>query len=222
MFKPTFAFPVVLATAAGSVDAISFSRLGNAFTSVMTGNLVLFGLAVGRMDWVSAGRVALAILMFAFGVIAGSRLAGPAPKGMQGWRQRVTHAVLVELVALAVFTVAWEFVISGAPGAVSFLAISVAAMAMGIQSGAIREVGDPGLSTTYLTGTLTGAMAALARGRLPSRNLALLGALVLGAAMEAVLIVFLPQASPLLPLGLVLVVVGLAYWLRVEHLEDRA
>ncbi len=208
---------------AGSMDAISFSRLGNVFTSVMTGNLVIFGLAIGRMDRALAGHVAVAVVTFAAGVLVGSRLAGPAPKGLEGWRSGVTRAVLAELVALAGFAVAWEFVI-GSPGsgAVPFAAISTAAIAMGIQSGAIRAVGDPGLSTTYLTGTLTGAMGMLATDRrFPLRPAALLMALLVGAAIEGVLVIFAPQASPFLPLGLVALVVSVASWRRIDQLEAR-
>jgi uncharacterized membrane protein YoaK (UPF0700 family) len=210
--------------AAGSMDAISFSRLGNVFTSVMTGNLVLFGVAIGRMDRVLAAHVAVSVVTFATGVFLGSRLAGPPPKGLEGWRREVTHAIVAELLVLAAFAVAWEFVIaSPRSGAIPFAAISTAALAMGIQSGAIRAVGDPGLSTTYLTGTLTGAMGLLATDRrLPLRNAALLMALLVGAAIEGVLVVFVPQASPVLPLGLVAAVVAVATWFRIDQLEARA
>jgi hypothetical protein len=39
---------VVLTLATGATDVASFTRLGGVFASLMTGNLVLFGLAVGR------------------------------------------------------------------------------------------------------------------------------------------------------------------------------
>lgn len=206
------------------MDAISFSRLGNVFTSVMTGNLVLFGLAVGRMDRALAGHVAVAVVTFAFGVVAGSGLAGAPPKGLEGWRSAVTRAVVAELIALVAFAVAWEFVItSPGSGGIPFAAISAAALAMGIQSGAIRAVGDPGLSTTYLTGTLTGALGALATDRrFPLRSAALLTALLVGAAIEGLLVVFLPRAAPLLPVVLVALVVSVATWLRIDQLEARA
>ncbi|HEX5292883.1 MAG TPA: DUF1275 family protein, partial [Streptosporangiaceae bacterium] len=42
------ALMVALTLVTGATDAVAFTRLGNVFTSVMTGNMVLLGVAVGR------------------------------------------------------------------------------------------------------------------------------------------------------------------------------
>ena len=39
---------VLLACVAGSVDVMSYYRLGNVFTANMTGNTVLLGLSIGQ------------------------------------------------------------------------------------------------------------------------------------------------------------------------------
>ena len=39
---------IALTFASGAADVASFTRLGNVFASVMTGNIVLWGLAVAR------------------------------------------------------------------------------------------------------------------------------------------------------------------------------
>jgi len=63
------------------------------------------------------------------------------------------------------------------------LLIAALAVAMGIQSAAVRQLG--GLSTTYLTGTLTAVMAELVtRDRAPglARRVGVFAAIVAGAA----------------------------------------
>src|SRR5260370_12968347 len=50
----------VLTAGTGAADAISFLRLGNVFTSMMTGNLIQVGVAVGRGDAALAAHVLVA------------------------------------------------------------------------------------------------------------------------------------------------------------------
>ena len=81
-------------------------------------------------------------------------------------------------------------------------------MTLGIQSGAVIRFGVNGLSTTYLTGTLTHVVAGFTR-RQPSvsiRSVAILAALVGGAGLGAVLTVEVPRAAPAVPIGVVIVV----------------
>src|SRR5690606_39449852 len=64
------------------------------------------------------------------------------------------------------------------------------ALALGLQSSTVQRFGAGGLSTTYLTGTLTGLVVRLATGggvRSVGRNAALLLGLIGGAALGAVL-----------------------------------
>jgi uncharacterized membrane protein YoaK (UPF0700 family) len=66
-----------------------------------------------------------------------------------------------------------------------------------------------GLSTTYMTGTLTTMMAALAAGRHPRKVLPsaeIIAGLIVGAAAATLLAIYVPVVAPLLQLGLVLVV----------------
>jgi hypothetical protein len=73
----------------------------------------------------------------------------------------------------------------------------------------VQRIGVPGLSTTYLTGTLTTTAIALASGRADgqtARAMLQLGALVLGGAIGCLLALHLPgllPAPPLLGFGLV-------------------
>ncbi len=109
--------------------------------------------------------------------------------------------------ALSCFLGAWAAA-GGRPGGGEQLALlAVLALAMGMQSGAVRGIGIPNLSTTYLTGTLIGVLAAAATvGRVQWHSLMLLAALLAGASAGGLLVVLAPAAAPALPVGLLVLV----------------
>jgi hypothetical protein len=65
---------VTLTLGTGATDVASFTRLGDVFTSVMTGNLVLLGLAVGRLSGSLATHAVVALAGYLVGAAAGARL----------------------------------------------------------------------------------------------------------------------------------------------------
>src|SRR5260370_23955993 len=69
----------VLTAGTGAADAISFLRLGNVFTSMMTGNLIQVGVAVGRGDAALAAHVLVAGSGFCAGGFPPPRNPGAAP-----------------------------------------------------------------------------------------------------------------------------------------------
>src|ERR1700728_3039841 len=81
---------VVLALTSGAIDAVTFVRLGNVFSSVITGNLALLGLAVGEHHSALAVSSGLALAAYAVGVLAGGALAGPIEGGQPVWPRRTT------------------------------------------------------------------------------------------------------------------------------------
>ncbi len=130
----------------------------------------------------------------------------------------VLHALGVELLVIIGFTVFWE-VAAGQPSVDQQRGMLVlVASAMGIQSAAVRHFGASGFSTTYLTGTLTGLVSALAApahsraidGWAACRLLGLIG----GAAVAAVLVDQVPRAAPAVPLGVGVAALCLAW---IEH-----
>ena len=129
------------------------------------------------------------------------------------WPAPVTATLVVELLAFAAFTVGWEFTGSHPVGAWQFGLLGVAALAMGLQSAAMRNVGTT-LSTTYLTGTLTSTVAFLATRKQPSQrnrlNVAVLVALAAGAAAGGAVLAALPGALPVLPMGALTGVITIA------------
>jgi len=70
------ALVVVLTLNAGATDAIGFLALGGAFTSVMTGNLVLFGISAAEGDASLARHILTAVLCYIAGCVLDGRLAG--------------------------------------------------------------------------------------------------------------------------------------------------
>lgn len=204
---------MLLAVNSGATDAVGFVALGGAFTSVMTGNMVLVGLAAAKSDGALALRSALAIVFYMAGSLVGSRVAGQPEQGDPLWPRRVTRALWLELGAFAVYGVGWWLSGSHPLGNVQLVLLSVNAIALGVQSSAVLRFGVSGLSTTYMTGTLTNIMAALAAGKHPRHVLPsaeIIAGLVAGAAGATLLALYVPVVVPVLQLGLVLVVITTA------------
>jgi uncharacterized membrane protein YoaK (UPF0700 family) len=206
---------ILLAINSGATDAIGFVGLGGVFTSVMTGNMVLLGLSLSQPDWTLALHSGAAIACFAIGAAAGARIAGLPRQGDPIWPAAVTRALAVEFVILGVFLVGWE-VAGGSPGQETQLGLLVVnAVALGIQSSAILRFGVSGLSTTYLTGTLTTVVTRIVTGqrlRDVRSSIEILFGLVAGAAAGGGLAAHAPRTAPLLQVGIVGFVLFVAAW----------
>jgi uncharacterized membrane protein YoaK (UPF0700 family) len=143
---------LALAAAAGGIDAASFLGLDQVFTANQTGNTVLLGIAIGEGDGHAIVRTGVSVAAFVLGVVLGSAaLRGAA----SGWSRRVGAVLVVEAVVLALAGVLW-----GPLGTI--VLIVVIALAMGAQSAAAQQIGVPGITTTFITGTLTRFAAQLA------------------------------------------------------------
>jgi uncharacterized membrane protein YoaK (UPF0700 family) len=230
---------VLLALAAGCVDAVGFLGLGQVFTAAMTGNTVLLGLALGRADMLGALRSTVALLAFFAGVMLGASIARRSPRGPI-WSPAVAAALALEIVLLVALASAWHL-LEGAVRWVDarFPLIAAAGLAMGVQSAIAYRIGVPGIATTYVTGTLTSLATRLVTricrhasrsdqaeeapiSRLPAVVwLAYGGGAVFAGAMEhwwpslgLVGIVRWPSAALLLPVVLVATVASIAVFSR--------
>lgn len=193
---------VVLAVAAGALDAACFTRLGQVFAGVMTGNLTLLGLAAANRSAGLAGRIAVALAGYVTGAAGGSIMTQWSAHRDTPRRGPVLAVLVMELAALAGFTAGWALTGSRPAGAAQVGLLVAATVAAGLQAAAVRSVGTK-LSTTYLTGTLTTAVAGLVTGG-QSRSgirwsLAVLAAHAAGAAAAGGLLLVAPSALPLLP-----------------------
>lgn len=197
---------VVLAVATGATDATAFDRLGHVFASVITGNLVVLGVSAVSGD----GRMALfagcALAGYALGVFVAAPRRG---EDRRVWPPGASLALGADFAALAGFAVGWELVDGRPSHTMQLVLLALCAGAMGMQSTAVRRVGQ--MSTTYLTSTLTGLVEAVAVGRwsvVDTRSLAILLAAVSGAAAALGLLLHVRELLPVLqlaPLAVVLV-----------------
>lgn len=198
---------VVLALTTGALDAVAFVGLGKVFSSVITGNLALLGVAAGQQDLSLAENGGLALAGYGLGVVISGFIARTPRDQQPVWPREVTVALSVELVLLAGFSAGW-LAAGGHPAGGSRLALlAVAGAAMGMQATAVRRLGQ--MSTTYLTSTLTGLLEALAIRRWPGAwqrstgvVLAFLAGAVLGATAAARATSLVP-AAVLIPLAVV-------------------
>ncbi|MEV5271869.1 DUF1275 family protein [Streptomyces werraensis] len=142
----------LLSYAAGAGDAFAFVELGGVFTANMTGSLVLSGLT-GRPGYGAlVAGAATALAAFLVAVYAASRAAprGPGP------RWGAIRGGLVAVVALDLTVLVLKSV-DPAPGpALRLVSLAASAAAMGSQTAAAkRAAGGSGVTTTFVTGTLT-------------------------------------------------------------------
>jgi uncharacterized membrane protein YoaK (UPF0700 family) len=188
---------VLLAVGAGVVNVTSFLALGKVFSSVITGNLVVLGMAAANVQPGLALRSGLALAGYSAGVLIAAPIVARGRR--QVWPSAVTSALCAELCLLVAFTVGWE---AGRqhPGWRIALLVLLAA-AMGMQSAAVRGLGN--ISATYLTGTLTGVLTALITSSRPAghwRDVSVIVALATGAGAGAALIRLAPAWLPALAL----------------------
>jgi uncharacterized membrane protein YoaK (UPF0700 family) len=107
-------------------------------------------------------RATVALAAFVAGALVGAAIVDRGASGVV-WAPAVTAALALELVLLVVLALAWH-VLEGRPAwPIDYRhpLIAAAGVAMGIQSAAAQRVGVPGVTTTYVTGTLTSMAARL-------------------------------------------------------------
>jgi uncharacterized membrane protein YoaK (UPF0700 family) len=95
---------VVLTLTTGALDAVTVVRLGKVFSSVITGNLALLGIAAGQREAALAQDAGLALAGYAAGVMLGALIAGTPEPDQPVWPVRVSYALTVEAGLLAVFS----------------------------------------------------------------------------------------------------------------------
>jgi uncharacterized membrane protein YoaK (UPF0700 family) len=180
----------------------------------MTGNMVLLGIATGKHDASIAIHTGVAFLAYVLGSFVGARVAGHAEENEHLWPRPVVYALALELAIMTLFGLWWELVGAAPSTGVEYALLSLNAIALGVQSSAVLRFGISGLSTTYLTGTLTQFIAGLTKRGAPLqvRSAFILLALIGGAALGASAAVYAPRLAPVVPVGALLIVVGGAWY----------
>ena len=153
---------LALSFAAGYVDALSYLGLNRVFTANMTGNTVLLAIGVAQLDANAAGRSSVALAGFLLGAAVGAFIVErDRTEGI--WPRVVTLALTVESVILCVFAAGWQLVGERPAAFPLSILIGLSALAMGVQSAAVRRLEVSGIATTYITGTLTQLVALFMR-----------------------------------------------------------
>jgi uncharacterized membrane protein YoaK (UPF0700 family) len=204
----------LLTFASGCVDAVTLTVIGGAFTSVITGNLILVGRGLGTSTLEPALHAIMAVGGYVAGVAIGSRLAQVAARAEADeppveWPRRATVVLAAECVLLIAVNAGWIGYRAHPPAAAANLLLVVAGVCLGMQGAAARTIaGTP--STTYMTGALTSLVEALATGQPRQADPAAaigLATLVAGAACGAVLIRHARPAALLPALAAIVLVV---------------
>jgi len=201
-----------LTVSSGAIDAISFLALGKVFSAFMTGNIAFLGLRLAGASSPGAVAIFSSMLSFGVGVYVSTRIVNKSRDGL--WPERVTLALGVSLIAHAAFVAIW-FASSGHPSPnVAHVLLGLWALAMGIQSAAVRTLHVEGIFTTAATATvilfvsdISHWSATVAERR---RFASILISLFIGATLGSLLLVRAPIYAPILPFALTVAVVATA------------
>ena len=195
---------VLLSLTTGATDAISYTRLGNVFASVMTGNMVLLGVSAGRRETTLAAYAGVSFAAYIAGAALGARLCGEQPS-MRRWQERARTALTIELVLFAGLTIAWELASAHPRGNAQLIILPMAVVAMAVQASLARSMPQEAPSTTYMTGTLIAGVASLMMGsplKQQQRRIGAVVGLIIGAGLATALVEEAPRSSPLLVMAL--------------------
>jgi len=216
---------VALTFGSGANDVASFTRLGGVFTSVMTGNIVLWGLATAERSVQLASHTAVSIGGYIAGVALGTwvargfKTAGQGKAADDGDRTsvlpgHVNWTLTGELILLIGVAGGWEITGARPAGWAQFCLLAALAAAMGMQSSAVNEMGLTSVSTTFLTGTLTGLVSSLVSpGQDTPHGLRRFGVLIglaAGAGLCGLLVATAADVVPVLPLAALITTLALA------------
>lgn len=199
---------LLLSVAAGSADAAGYMGLGRVFTSNMTGNVVLLGVAIGQGHLDDAVRSLFVLVIFMLGVALGVRLGRGVDE--TDWPRLAARLIRLVKVALTLFAIGWTMAPRGVD-ATDYALLALLAMAMGLQSAAINRLNAPGVGTTAITSTITALITGLVGLALPggvessaSRirfQAGVVGLYCLGAAVSGILIVHVSWLAGWVPIA---------------------
>jgi len=143
---------LLLAGVAGSIDVMSYFGLGHVFTANMTGNTIMLGLSIGQGKLSSSLHSLAALGGFIIGAFLGAFMV---EKRAKIWTPYLTRSIVVEGIIIVLFAVLWYRHNQTQDNFSLYISIILSAIAMGLQSAAIRHLHIPGVVTTFITGTIT-------------------------------------------------------------------
>jgi uncharacterized membrane protein YoaK (UPF0700 family) len=151
---------LLLTLVAGSADALGYLNLGKVFTSNMTGNVVLMGIALSEGRGSDTGRSLFALLAFIVGNSIGALLCSrffrkDSPASI------LTAVISLEAILLLTFAAFSTVLPPEGQLEMAYPLIALLGASMGLQAAAVYRMGTPGVTTTAITGTLTTLLTGL-------------------------------------------------------------
>ena len=147
---------VILALAAGGVDAVSFQLLHRIFTANMTGNSTQLGLSGGAGDAGALLPLATAICVFVVAMVAGTGIVELATR--RGARSTAAPALAAESALLVALIAAGDELVGGAAvrdhSTPFYVLLTLAVAAMGIQAATLTSAIGTTVRTTFVSGML--------------------------------------------------------------------
>jgi uncharacterized membrane protein YoaK (UPF0700 family) len=216
-----------LTVSSGAIDSISFLGLGKVFTAFMTGNVAFLGMGIAGNPTPRIVSVLASMAGFAVGIYIATRITSSGvQKSGVAWSPRTTIALGVSLLPHLCFTAIW-FATGGLPGGNTVpILLAVWALAMGLQSAAVRKLNVAGIFTTAATATFIFLFSDVAKWGLTHderrRMRGILISLFIGATAGAYLLFHAPIYAPVLPLVITAGVVLTAATVRWSSDEPTA
>jgi uncharacterized membrane protein YoaK (UPF0700 family) len=205
-----------LAAASGATDTIGYLALGKVFTSAMTGNLALLGIALAHRDGEGIGRVLVSLVCYMVGAAIGAHIARTPEPDDPVWPSAITRALAIEAVFFVAYAATWWTVGTRSNIFGKAALLGLGAIALGIESSAMQRFGAGlGLNTTFLSGSLVklvGRMATGHRYRDSRHHLLVLVGLVCGGFLGALLVLHAPTFAPTVPLVALAVALCASGW----------
>ena len=134
---------IALTASTASLDVTAFLRLGGVFASVMTSNLVFVSIAVVKTEAAFGTRCAVAILSYVAGVGIGSAIAQPSGDENRLGARPLSLLLTGEFAILVGYAI-WWMIVGGHPkGWTQLVLLGAIAVAMGGQTAATRQLGNP-------------------------------------------------------------------------------
>jgi uncharacterized membrane protein YoaK (UPF0700 family) len=149
---------LLLALAAGSVDAVSFIVLHHVFTANMTGNTTKLGIAAGRGNGAAVLPLAVAVAVFVTSILLATAVIELAAR--RGLRSTAAPMLVLEAALIAALMLDGRHVVrhdtvAGHTIGGFYTLLVLAIVAMGTQTASLTKAFGQTLRTTYVSGLLT-------------------------------------------------------------------
>ena len=143
-----------LVLGSGVTDVTTFLTLENVFTSAMTGNMALLGIALSGGRWTAAAHAFAALVGFTCGAVSGSLLYAARHPRRPGTLEAIRPLLWVEILCLGLFAIFLTMLNRPDQSVAVYGMILLSAIGMGLQGVAARHINSPGINTIVFTSTL--------------------------------------------------------------------